>query len=279
MSGSYKKLPKRKVQMIEAWRAEVESDQNYCACSRLSLGSSQATNEASGSTSTTAVGIDSRPQSPHQSTSTWSKPPVTCPPVDIIEPELLGKATCPTCQSLIDQDISLRELREHEETGLVRKGSPRSSASLLKLDQVILTHEHKTTNIPKKTDIKEQSLNPMTKLKYLGLKTIASSRTLKVKGMDSLRSLKTEKSKKSSPSSDNVGVRDSRPRATETYAQYRLDASSAGSVETLPELCDDERRRPELAIDESAARLRRAARLLDRTCAHIAIEKNNLPKI
>lgn len=140
------------------------------------------------------------------------------------------------------------------------------------------SHEHQTANIPKNPSvIKRQFLNPFIKLKRLGLKTVASSRALKAKGMRSLRSLKT---KKSSPPSDNVGVRDNRPRATEIYAQYRLDASSAGSVATLAGLSDDERRRPELTIDESAARLRRAARLLDRASAPIAIENtNNSPEV
>ncbi|KAI1661318.1 hypothetical protein F4813DRAFT_347181 [Daldinia decipiens] len=274
MSGSYKRLPERKIRMIETWRTEVKSNQNYCTCSRLSLGSSKGANEVSGSTSITAVGIDSRPPSSHQSNSTC---PVTFSPMDTTEPMLSDKPTCPVCQLLVDQDISLKKLREHGETGLVRKGSPRSSASLLKLEQYILFREQKTAEILKNPGIKGQFLSPFIKLKGLGLKAVATSRTLKVKVKRSLRSLKT---KKSSPPSDNVGVRDNRPRATEIYAQYRLDASSAGSVETLAGLSDDERRRPELTIDESAARLRRAARLLDRASAHIAIENtNDAPRI
>ncbi|KAI0854242.1 hypothetical protein F5Y00DRAFT_222602 [Daldinia vernicosa] len=250
-------LSNRKLRVIETWRAEVKSTQNYCVCSRPCLGSSESTNEASESTSTTSVGIDSNPQSSHQSDSTESTPPVTLSPTDITDSELLGKPTCPNCQLLIDRDVSLNELNECGETGLVRKGSPRSLSGLDKLDEIILCYQDLAADKPKKSKIKDHLLNPITNLKSLGSKTVASSGTLN-KGMRSLRSLKAKKS--SSPGDNVVSVRSNRPRATEIYAQYRCDASSAESS-------DDERKRPMLSIEERRDRLRRARSLARRTRA------------
>ncbi|KAI8960915.1 hypothetical protein F5Y11DRAFT_247415 [Daldinia sp. FL1419] len=273
----YRILSGRKIRMIESWVSEVLSNPGFCTCSRPDIAPPRITDEESPSTSTLAAIPEDEPQS-HRSSSVRIKHPSGSSSINIGSgrPNL---SSCPSCQSPLDEAISLKKLRELEDLSFVRKGSPRSSAGSSKLSPIpVVGDGHKPIALPKHKPIviakpekrmgpsKEQLLKPFQKLKVFGSRTVATSRRLKAKvlGMKSLRIRLMERQGKLPQSGDDVEARASRPRATNVYAQYRLNASSAGSVETLAGLSDDERRRPGLTVDESAARLRRAARLLNR---------------
>ncbi|KAK6954507.1 hypothetical protein Daesc_004474 [Daldinia eschscholtzii] len=286
MSDVSRLLLGKKVRMIEAWISEVASSEKYCACSRTRA-LTEIEEESSTSSSTTESELQSSSESSESNKSNkFSSGQAKNPGASLLhhatKPGRTDPLKCFVCGLPLDNDVKMEKLREHEgnvEMGLVRSGSPRSIASLSKMKQVVPPDELTAADILKQNSFKRQLSRSV---ENFGRRTVTSSRKLKAKGTSGMRSIKKIFSWSGGPSAsggDDLAARKDRPRATETYAQYRLNASSAESVETLAGRSDDddERRRPGLTIDDSAARLRRAARLLNQTSAQSTRKKANNP--
>ncbi|KAI1798543.1 hypothetical protein F4811DRAFT_198535 [Daldinia bambusicola] len=282
MSGSYLSIESRKVRMIEAWVSEVKATPKYCQCSRTRVlprieegaGTSKSSSLVSGSNQSDRVSASLITYSPNPASSRW-------------------RPKCSVCGMPFDDSTKFEKLRELEGVGLVRSGSPRSVLNLRKGKKFKSASQPSSfeLRIPEKQRVEHMSLKERLSgslksfkslSKNLGRMTVESSRRLKAKGMESLRSLKTkilEWPRRKPPLFDDCcAVRTDRPRATEAYAQYRRHATTTGSVEDPGDWSgDDDPRKPGLTIDESAARLSRAARLLNRTNPHSAIKTTRNP--
>ncbi|KAI1415926.1 hypothetical protein F5Y13DRAFT_140164 [Hypoxylon sp. FL1857] len=276
-----------KVNQIDIWRNEVNKARNYCVCSKPTMVAPRpqgAIKDAvPNSSSSTAIDSDNRPESTKQPIDNSgpshqpAKPAEPAEPANPFNPRgapatsLALKLGCPVCAELIDESVTFEVLRERGERGLVRgRASTRSEASFSNVGQIVSHDKYKS---PASVRVKRAVSKPLQQLKRAAsFEDEKSSDKSKSKGKGKakavfgpLRKL-LRWSSKESLSSDGPQTR---PRATEMYHAYRVNAveaeeTSAGSVETLLSSLSDERKRPRLTIDESAARLRRAQRLLER---------------
>ncbi|OTA92137.1 hypothetical protein M434DRAFT_396688 [Hypoxylon sp. CO27-5] len=268
---------------IEIWRTEVSLAQSYCVCSKptIATAANQVTSKDAlpTSTSSTAIESDNHPESTQQSTDISGpshQPAEPANPYDhrgAMQTSLALKLGCPVCSARIDESVSFQLLRRQGERGLVRgRASPRS---VMNIDNLKETSSYDKYKPPATTRFKRAVAKPFKNLRkassfeYEKYSARGENKTMEM-GKAVLRPLMKlfGGSSKWTLSSD-VGPDGARirPRATEMYHAYREETgTSAGSVETLlSALSDDnERRRPGLTIDESAARLRRAQKLLER---------------
>ncbi|KAI1107532.1 hypothetical protein F4804DRAFT_297273 [Jackrogersella minutella] len=275
--STLKELSDDKIERIEIWALEVDSARRYCVCSNPTKhkpANRTGKNPLSGSTSSTAVDSDNPPESSSQEPTKPTEAVTSPVALRLGGGGLLGNTLeCPMCLAPVNEDVSFVELRERGEAGLVRRGddSPRSVASLNDISKPTSYRNYKT---PASQRIKKAVAKPFARLKEA-----ATTEDEKFKGKAVLKPLKRlfRRESKQSLSSDGGGEPHVRPRATEMYRAYRTEAqtpaTAAGSVETLlSALSDDDddgaRRRPGLTIDESAARLRRAQKLLQRQNKH-----------
>ncbi|KAI0141072.1 hypothetical protein F4776DRAFT_661894 [Hypoxylon sp. NC0597] len=267
---------------IDIWRTEVNSARSYCVCSKPTTATS-ASQDASKdalptATSSTAIDSDNRPESTHQLTDISGPSHQPANPSDhrgTPPTSLALKLGCPVCSAPIDESVSFQLLRRQGEQGLVRgRASPRSVASINNLRETSSYDKYKppaTTRFKRAVAKRFQNLRKAASFEYEKYSARGENKT-KEMGKAVLRPLiRLFKGSSKETLSSNVGPDGARlrPRATEMYQAYRTGVqetgTSAGSVETLlSALSDDERRRPRLTIDESAARLRRAQKLLER---------------
>ncbi|KAI0841983.1 hypothetical protein F5Y06DRAFT_165494 [Hypoxylon sp. FL0890] len=277
------KLSDKQVNRIDIWRAEVNSARNYCVCSRPTTaapsGQGARKDAVPPSASSTAIDSDIRPESTPQLVDVSgpsrqpAEPANSSNPRGVPTTSLALKLGCPVCAAPIDEDVSFEVLRRWGESGLVRgRVSPRSSASIHDIRKCVSHQNYKT---PATMRFKRAVSKPLQHLKRVtssGDEKSSEKSKSKGKGkavLRPLRKLLKGSSKETLSSNAETDEPRIRPRATEMYRDFRPDAggagTSAGSVETLlSALSDDERKRPGLTIDESAARLRRAQRLLEK---------------
>ncbi|KAI1382086.1 hypothetical protein F4677DRAFT_14752 [Hypoxylon crocopeplum] len=262
----------RTITRINIWRAEVKSTETYCSCSAPAIREPDSKDALLTSTANTAVASEIPPEPPQQPVVQPVVQPAPAPsgPATFLAGPSDGPPICPICLLPIDEGVSFARLREHGDEGLVRsRSSPRSEASIKGIGDVTSSKDYTT---PRKIRIRRAVKRPLRPFKRA--KMVVASKGKKFKKKRIVRRVKRLfKGSKDSVSSDDHKIR---PRATEMYRAYRYDAkpeadaanADAGSVETLDGLSDDsERRRPRLTIDESAARLRRAQKLLGKTKA------------
>ncbi|KAI1134551.1 hypothetical protein F5Y05DRAFT_417195 [Hypoxylon sp. FL0543] len=282
-------LSDKKVNQIYIWRAEVNSARNLCVCSR-STSSVMAVPPAPGaskdalpnSASSTALDSDNRPDSTRKPIDP-SGP--SCQPAEPANPfnprgapatSLALKLGCPVCTAPIDENVKLEVLRKEGEMGLVRgQVSTRSETSLNNMTECVSGHKYEPPKPTRWERVVSKPLKGLKKATSLGDEKSSGKSKSTVKGkakaiFKPLKKLLKVSSKNTLSSNGSADEPPIRPRATEMYHAYRPGAQDAGtsrgSVETLlSALSDEERKRPGLTIDESAARLRRAQRLLDRT--------------
>ncbi|KAL7629438.1 hypothetical protein AAE478_000958 [Parahypoxylon ruwenzoriense] len=271
-----------KFERIDIWRSEVNSTRIYCVCSAPAtpgLDSHGASKDALPiSTSSTAVGSDSRAESTHQfpvspipttsnvssdyhwETSQISHQPPAQPEARRSKLAISKKGLpddrqiCAVCSSRVDTDVSYMSFKEDGTSGFIRTNrSPRSVASIKKLKEVVSSKNYKT---PRSMRVERAIKAPFKRLKNAALPVDDTSRRRRIV----TRLFGDPKQPK--PSTDDE--QKTHPRATEMYYLLRPDVDP-GSVETLAGLSDDERRKPGLTIDQAAARLRRASKLLGKT--------------
>ncbi|KAI1779887.1 hypothetical protein F4818DRAFT_400964 [Hypoxylon cercidicola] len=265
---------------IAIWRDEVNLSQKYCVCSRPRIGStptgsSTTAADSSDYTESSSPLLLSSPPSATQARhydlwkdSSTESNPSSNPSDDSVKARSIVVSihsknepfTCSTCGAPIDMNVAFAQLRDRGDEGFVRKwSSPRSDASLI----------HKES--PPDLAIVEwyrnfkHRANKIEAVRNVGNKIAATLEDEKSTGKRILgRPLsKLFKGNKKKLSSLSEGDRKNRPRATEMYNVYHSESSSdLGSIGIQWSLSDGEYRRPRLAIDDAAARLRRAQRLL-----------------
>ncbi|KAI2468097.1 hypothetical protein F4781DRAFT_399854 [Annulohypoxylon bovei var. microspora] len=275
----FKELSDEKVKQIYIWRTEVTSSDVPCACSKPTIpepdpvsrskskskgkgkGKGKAvarrgTQQISGSSST-AMDSDNQPEPLQERTNPFhSHGPLSLKYGLFIREE----TPCPMCEAPIDSGVIFTRIGARGEKALVRGNpSPRSASSLRYLSDVVSYDQYKT---PPKAWLKKTARKPLNHIKRA-----ITPEDEKSKGKQVLKPLLRLLRRSSMESLDSSVEQPLtvRPRATEMYHTLpsNAESSGAGSVETLLSgLSDDERRRPKLTIDESAARLRRAQRLL-----------------
>ncbi|KAI0383937.1 hypothetical protein F5Y04DRAFT_24278 [Hypomontagnella monticulosa] len=268
-------LSETKLNVINIWIAEVKAARKYCVCSKPTMDGTDNWNinkdvytqpqPASGSG--TAVSSDFDLQYfPSGAGASTSAPP------KLAAPSRRSRPPCPMCSSQIDEGVTFLSLRDRGEEGLVRKKtSPRSMASIGNLTETeAIDHRHYRAQTARR--VKEAVMKPIQKMKSPADNNNKDSKRKRI--LQPIKKL-FKKSGEKSEEGDKGGEEEeeeqeqeenTRPRATEMYKEYRPNATkSKSSLETVASPSDDERRRPRLAIDESAARLRRAQRLLDRS--------------
>ncbi|KAI1466746.1 uncharacterized protein F4812DRAFT_432658 [Daldinia caldariorum] len=224
----------RKMQMIEAWVSEVEASQIYCVCSRRrvlpKIEEQAATPESPIDSGLSSLTAHAR------------------------KPGRRGPPKCAVCRFPFDGNTKFEKLREFGEMGLVRCGSPRSVYSLdketknkLGPQSSFLAFGTRKRQRPKQTTTKDSSISDsFENFKSRSRRSLTSFRTKFFDWFD-----------------NDHTIPEDRPRATEAYAQYRCHDTPTASMEDLWS-GDDNYRKPELTLDETAARLRRAAHLLSR---------------
>ncbi|KAI1459077.1 hypothetical protein F4805DRAFT_422528 [Annulohypoxylon moriforme] len=271
----FKELSDEKVRQIHVWRTEVECSQTQCICSNPtvvepeSAGRAKSKSKDKGkgkavlrrgggqrteaSTSSTAMESDIQPEPLLRPASSPRRTPIT---VGFFVPE--GEP-CPMCETPVNEGVMFERIGARGEKAIVcTNASSRSMSSVNRLSDVLSYQQYKT---PPKTWLKRKARKPLDQIKRA-----VTPEDEKSKGKQVLRPL-LGLLRRSSSDSSSSGPPTVRPRATEMYhtVPSREDSDIAGSVETLLSgLSDDERGRPKLTIDESAARLRRAQKLLER---------------
>ncbi|KAI2629840.1 hypothetical protein GGR54DRAFT_281632 [Hypoxylon sp. NC1633] len=256
---------RRTVEKVDIWRAEVESSTICCSCSEPTNSEPRTVpilHSILHSTSSAAAGSVNPPGSSQQSTTPFN--PSTSVALQLGGPSG-GPPACRLCGLPIDEDVALVRFRERGDQALLRSGaSPRSEPSILHTGGVRSWRHYKKPGAGRFKRAIDDPLRPLKRLQ-----NAVSAIDEKSAGKRILRPIKRlfRGSRQSLSSDDGPKPR---PRATEMYRAYRADAvpgegSGAGSVETLDGLSDDDDRgRPRLTIDDSAARLRRAQRLLEK---------------
>ncbi|KAI1208909.1 uncharacterized protein F4807DRAFT_429917 [Annulohypoxylon truncatum] len=267
----FKELTDEKVRQIYVWRTEVEYSKTQCLCSGPSMVDPSFTRRAKSegkgkgkavarrgvqrteASSSTAMDSDIQPE-PH------GTPPRDSPPqIGLFIPE---EDPCPTCDSPVNAGVMFLKVGVKGERGIVcTNPSPRSTTSVNRLSDVLSYQQYKT---PPKAWLKQKARKPLEQIKRAVTPENENSKRKQV--LKPLLGLL----RKSSTDSLSSGPPTVRPRATEMYhtVPSRDDLLRAGSVKTLlsglSDDDDDGRGRPKLTIDESAARLRRAQRLLEK---------------
>ncbi|KAI2640417.1 hypothetical protein GGS26DRAFT_158155 [Hypomontagnella submonticulosa] len=263
MSGIGPNLSEAKLNVIIIWLAEVNAARKYCVCSKPTLDGTDnhniTTDTPPASASGTAVSSDyySRP-------SLRQSAPSLAPASTSVSLKLgprRNRPPCPMCSSQIDESVSFLSLRDHGEEGLVRKkASPRSVASIGNLSETEAT-DHRQYMTPTGRRVKTAVPRPIQQLQSPPDKKSKRKRIL-----EPIMKLFKRPGHGEESCDDAEEEPEIRPRATEMYQAFRPNAdNSKTSIETAASLSDDECKRPKLAIDESAARLRRAQKLLDKT--------------
>ncbi|KAI0020155.1 hypothetical protein F4780DRAFT_743050 [Xylariomycetidae sp. FL0641] len=244
---------------IDIWRNEVSSSRIYCVCSAPAI---LAEDAASLSGSSTAL-----------SSSSGNPVEPTVRPIDRIHalPRFLarqsrsrlvleekksseGEADCPVCASPTD-GVSYVSFSK-DGSGLVRlAAASRSEDALRKFEE---------DGPAKSKQAKRRLLKTMSMI-FKGPRPFDLSTSIRKSPLSGKGAIID---KKTGPTSQGENIR----MATEMYQALRprdraneIGASDQGSVETLGVMSDDERKKPQLTVDASAARLRRAQKLLDKT--------------
>ncbi|KAI4867863.1 hypothetical protein F4820DRAFT_412359 [Hypoxylon rubiginosum] len=270
---------------IVIWRDEVNSSQKYCVCSRPSmkttpLSSSTAVDssdcpEAQPSESSSPLPFSYLPpaaqagryhpwrnssseSSPSRSSNPFDDPAKTRSIVVNIQPRD-EPFPCSNCGALIDLNVISARLGRREDEGSIRKRS-----SPMVETNCVYRVPHKSHPVVKWYRRFKRRANEMEAVGKFRKKIDAALEDEKSTGRRALQRplSKLFKGKKKSSSSPEEN-RKNRPRATEMYGAFRSDASSEpGSAGIEWSLSDGEYRRPRLAVEGTAARLRRAQRLL-----------------
>ncbi|KAI5866614.1 hypothetical protein GGS23DRAFT_279446 [Durotheca rogersii] len=278
-----------KFDRIDIWRTEVNRARKYCVCSAATasgFGSNRVSKDAPPlSSSSTAVGSDSRTElsqhhialsHPAASNDSSDNHPESAPSAQSARRPLASSEAprsktstpdtgrsdnqnpniCAVCSSRVDTEVSYLPLTEDGSSGFVRTNrGPRSVASIKKLKEAVSSKNYKT---PRSMRINRAIKAPFKHLKNVALPPDRTSKRRRI-----VSKLFGNASGYASSSDDEQKPR---PRATEMYYLLRPDVDP-GSVETLAGLSDDdddERRKPGLTIDQTASRLQRALKLLEK---------------
>ncbi|KAI1385047.1 uncharacterized protein F4822DRAFT_433574 [Hypoxylon trugodes] len=272
-----REMNENKVRRIYIWRAEVRHARKFCQCSRPTglppkpPGSSdKGKNVLLTSTSSTAVESDNRPESSLQQADEPSTPFPNFPPAILDRDPFDDEPLCPVCSLPIGEGLQFAELREQGEAGLINNMiSSRSAPSHLKN----MAEVHSVTQRLRKgrrARFKRQVSRHLRRLKIEAAQHAGEAKEkVKKQAMRVVRPiLKLFGKKDPLPPHIVLIDRGLRPRATEMYMRYRPDYASLGDTanDLLSAIDDDDsaRGRPKLTVDETADRLRRAQRLLDR---------------
>ncbi|KAI0890059.1 uncharacterized protein GGS22DRAFT_149887 [Annulohypoxylon maeteangense] len=274
----FKELTDEKVRQIYVWRTEVEYSQTRCICSNPTMIEPEPAKKAKGeskgkgkgkavarrgghrteASSSTAMESDIQPE-PSQEPAAPREIPLT---VGIFVRE---GDPCPMCKTPVNEGVLFSKIEGSGERAIVcTNASSRSMTSLNRISDVLSFRQYKT---PPRTWLKRKARKPLEQIKRA-----VTPEDEKFKGKQVLKPLMDLLKRRSSLESVSSGPATVRPRATEMYHTVPSEndklRARAGSVETLLSSLsdddDDERGRPKLTIGESAARLRRAQRLLDK---------------
>ncbi|KAI0898234.1 hypothetical protein F4806DRAFT_351429 [Annulohypoxylon nitens] len=271
----YKELSSEKVRQIIVWRTEVDYSRTHCICSTPTmLQTSRATPSRSGSEDKDkdegkgkGKAVDRGGQQTGESSSTAIESDIPEPKdvpvhVGMFIPE---GDPCPTCATPVNEGVKFKPVAASGDNAIIwTNASARSTSSLNRLSDVISYRQYQT---PPKTWL-QRAKKPVQKIKRAVTPDHEKSKRKAV-----LKPLMGLLRRRSSTGSNSSGPLTVRPRATEMYHTVpdAVPPGAAGSVETLLSgLSDsdddnhDKRGRPKLTIDDSAARLRRAQRLLEK---------------